>query len=76
MSAFIGPVCLNKEDVELLEKLLEVDGENGTMFIYDAELRRALQDNGFVAVNKLGWMWGTARLKTVLPKIIKIVAGK
>lgn len=66
---YIGNIQIVDDDIEILERLLEVDGKNGSLFIYDPRLREGLRQHGYVKANNIGWLWGTERLKSLLPKL-------
>lgn len=66
--AFIGDVQITDDDVDVLERLLDVDGVNGMMYIYDTEMCQALKRGGYVQ-ERGGWLWGTKRLRSLLPKL-------
>ncbi len=67
--AFLGTIEITEDDLDLLDKLLEVNGTNGSMFIYDHKLLQALRMNGYVNGNAIGWVWGTAKLSQALPRL-------
>ena len=76
MRSFIGNIQVTEEDLELFERLLEVDGQTGSVYIYDETLRKALTSQGYIKQNNLGWVWGTPRLRTLLPKLKKTLLNK
>lgn len=76
MRAYIGNIQITEDDLDTLERLLEVDGQNGSLYIYDEAMRKALTSQGYVKANNLGWVWGTMRLRTLLPKIKKSLEKK
>lgn len=75
-SSFIGNIQITDDDLDLLEKLLTVDGKNGSMFIFDESLRTALKQAGLVCVSNIGWVYGTDRLRSILPKLKKALERK
>jgi 3-mercaptopyruvate sulfurtransferase SseA len=74
--SFIGNIQITDDDLDLLEKLLEVDGRNGSMFIFDEHLRSALKQGGHIQANNINWVWGTDRLRSILPKLKKALERK
>lgn len=69
MIGFLGNIQITEDDVDLLDRLVEADGANSTVFIHDKDLSEALRRAGYVNANNIGWVWGTNRLRNVLPKL-------
>jgi hypothetical protein len=73
---FLGNLRVTPDDLDLLEKLTLMDGERGSMFVYDTEFVSALKSQGLVKMNIKGWIWGTDRLRDLLPKMRQKMEGQ
>jgi len=69
MYAFLGAMEVTEDDIDLFERLLEVNGTNGSVFIYDKNMLHSLRANGYVQMNNIGWVWGTEKLRNTLPRL-------
>ena len=69
MLAFLGNVRITEDDMDMLERLAEVNGTNGSLFIFDGEMRNSLRMQGYIQMNTIGWVWGTDRLRQAVPRL-------
>ena len=74
--AYIGNIQITIDDLDLLEKLTEVDGRNGHVFIYDEALRNALIAHGYAKINEMKYVWGTSSLASLLLQLKQILGGE
>lgn len=69
MLAFLGNIRVTEDDMDMLERLAEVNGNNGSLFIFDSQMRASLRAQGYIQMNSIGWVWGTDRLRNAVPRL-------
>ena len=69
--AYLGNVLITEDDLDLIERLCEVDGVNGSVFIYREGMRRQLAVGGYIELNAINWAWGTPKLRARLSSLRK-----
>lgn len=70
MTNWIGfNLKVTQDDMDLVERLCECDGVNGSVFIHDSSLRAKMKVQGLINMDVRGWAWATPSLRNQLARL-------